>query len=75
MSGVVADRFFPSSKRCSVPGCGFINDNLFLSVREWECPNCKTHHDRDHNASVNLDNYGRGDPVETRYSSTGSPRP
>ncbi|MGO0306070.1 RNA-guided endonuclease InsQ/TnpB family protein [Endozoicomonas acroporae] len=56
---VVADRFFPSSKRCSVPGCGFLNDSLLLSVREWECPNCKTHHDRDHNASVNLDNYGR----------------
>lgn len=46
------DRFFPSSKRCSV--CGHIIESLPLSVREWDCPKCKTHHDRDDNAATNI---------------------
>ena len=49
---VPVDRFFPSSKKCSV--CGAINENLKLSDREWTCE-CGVHHDRDHNASVNLE--------------------
>ena len=56
---VIADRFFPSSKRCSTPDCDFVNESLSLSDREWDCPQCGTRHDRDHNASVNLDQYGR----------------
>ena len=52
---VVANRFFPSSKLCSI--CGEKNDNLDLSMREWDCPVCGTHHDRDVNAAVNLRNY------------------
>ena len=56
---VIADRFFPSSRKCSVLGCDYINDNLTLSDREWQCPKCKTTHDRDRNASWNLDNFGR----------------
>ena len=56
---VIADRFFPSSRKCSVLGCDYINDNLTLSDREWQCPDCKTTHDRDRNASWNLDNFGR----------------
>ncbi len=47
------DRFFPSSKTCSV--CGEINEELTLADREWYCQGCGTHHDRDHNASVNLE--------------------
>lgn len=50
---VPVDRFFPSSKTCSI--CGEINENLTLADREWTCP-CGVHHDRDHNASVNLKN-------------------
>lgn len=50
---VIADRFFPSSKMCSV--CGEINENLTLADREWTCGGCGTTHDRDHNASVNLE--------------------
>ena len=55
-SVVQIDRFFPSSKRCS--SCGFINESLSLSVREWDCPECKAHHDRDINAAVNIKTAG-----------------
>ncbi len=46
------DRYFPSSKRCG--NCGHIIDKLPLNIREWECPNCGTKHDRDINASNNI---------------------
>ncbi|OIP68768.1 MAG: transposase [Oscillatoriales cyanobacterium CG2_30_40_61] len=46
------DRWFPSSKRCS--NCGYIVKKMPLKIREWECPNCGTHHDRDLNASKNI---------------------
>lgn len=46
------NRWTSSSKRCSC--CGYILPKLSLSVREWTCPVCKTHHDRDENASKNI---------------------
>jgi putative transposase len=46
------DRWFPSSKRCS--HCGYLVEKMPLSVREWECSKCGTHHDRDINASKNI---------------------
>ena len=49
---VEADRFFPSSKRCS--RCGVVNELLTLSDREWDCASCGAHHDRDENAAINL---------------------
>ncbi|BDI19332.1 transposase [Nostoc cf. commune SO-36] len=49
---VKIDRWFPSSKRCG--NCGHIVDKLPLNVREWDCPKCGTHHDRDINASKNI---------------------
>jgi putative transposase len=50
-SVVAVDRFYPSSKTCSV--CGRINDSMPLHVREWQCP-CGAVHDRDTNAAKNI---------------------
>lgn len=54
---VVADRWFPSSKLCSTPDCGFKLESLSLSVRQWTCPQCNSVHQRDQNAAANLANY------------------
>ena len=46
---VFIDRFYPSSKLCS--DCGYKNDLLQLSDREWVCPECGVINDRDINAA------------------------
>ncbi len=48
---VVADRFFPSSKLCSV--CGALREEMPLSVRVWVCA-CGAVHDREVNAAQNV---------------------
>ena len=48
------NRFYPSSKTCSTPGCNYIHKDLKLSERYWACPQCGVVHDRDINASINL---------------------
>ena len=53
---IKVDRFFPSSKLCS--DCGHKADEMNLSIREWTCPKCKTVHDRDINAAINIENEG-----------------
>ena len=49
-------RWYPSSQICS--DCGFSSGKKPLSVREWTCANCGSHHDRDINASINILNEG-----------------
>jgi putative transposase len=51
------DRFFPSSKLCS--SCGHLLEELPLSVREWDCPACGVHHDRDITAATNIKKAGQ----------------
>lgn len=47
---------YPSTKTCNK--CGYINKNITIKMREWTCPECKTHHDRDINAAINILNKG-----------------
>ncbi|WP_211257708.1 RNA-guided endonuclease InsQ/TnpB family protein [Lentzea albidocapillata] len=54
---VVIDRWYPSSKTCSV--CGYLLAELALSARHWTCPGCRTRHDRDLNAAKNILAAGR----------------
>ena len=50
---LLADRFFPSSKKCS--SCGHIKKSLKLRERTYKCGNCGLQIDRDLNASINLE--------------------
>ena len=47
-----AGRWTPTTKPCSE--CGHLNENLTLSDRQWTCPDCGSHHDRDVNAAINI---------------------
>ena len=49
---VFVGRFYPSSKTCHK--CGYVNKALTLNDREWTCPVCGEHHDRDLNAAMNI---------------------
>lgn len=49
---VTVSRWYPSSQLCST--CGVNSGKKSLSVRDWTCEGCGTHHDRDINASLNI---------------------
>jgi len=55
----VISRWEPTSQVCSE--CGYKWGKLDLKVRKVQCLNCGTEHDRDENASKNINKVGIGD--------------
>ena len=50
---VKIDKWYPSSQLCHI--CGYKNNKTKdLSMREWDCPKCGSHHNRDKNAAINI---------------------
>ncbi|MDR2536308.1 MAG: transposase [Treponema sp.] len=58
---IEADMWFASSKTCH--GCGYVKKDLLLQEREWVCPQCRTKHNRDKNAAINLAKLGNNLPT------------
>jgi putative transposase len=67
----IADRWYPSSKRCS--GCGEHHAGLTLGERAWTCTACGSHHDRDVNAAINLQRLATGAPTAQSALPVASP--
>ena len=68
---IVIDRWTPSSKTCN--SCGHKMKDWNLGIREWDCPKCGKHHDRDINAAKNILDEGMKilDTVGTTGSDSG----
>jgi putative transposase len=54
---ILVDKWFASTKLCSV--CNNKNDKITLATREWDCPHCGAHHNRDYNAAINIQREGK----------------
>lgn len=67
---VAIDRWYPSSKTCSL--CEEVVDSLPLSVRSWTCEGCGAKHDRDINAAINIERVGLASISSPTASSAGS---
>ena len=67
------DKWYPSSKTCSV--CGVVNETLNLRDRNWQCNDCGTPHDRDRNAAINIFRVGASthDGEDVRGGSLSNP--
>jgi len=50
------NQWYASSKTCSV--CSYKLENMGLEIRKWQCVDCKTEHDRDINAAINIKQQG-----------------
>ena len=61
-------QWFPSSQLCS--SCGVHTGKKPLSLREWDCPECGRHHDRDVNAALNILHEGTRISLEKAKSSS-----
>ena len=61
------DKWYPTSKTCSV--CGAVNEALNLRDRTWQCNDCGTVHDRDRNAAINIFRVGASTHVPIRSGS------
>jgi putative transposase len=59
---VQVGQWTPTTKPCS--DCGHHNDKLSLDDRQWTCPECGSHYDRDVNAAINILRGCLGPPVE-----------
>ena len=59
---VQVGQWTPTTKPCS--DCGHHNENLSLNDRQWTCPECGSHHDRDINAAINILRAALGPSVE-----------
>lgn len=66
-SVVFVGQWFASSKLCS--NCGYKHSKLQLRDRIWDCPNCNTRHNRDENASINIQREGASSRL-LRYRKT-----
>lgn len=58
-------RYEPSTKLCD---CGYKNNDLTLSDREWTCPKCGKHYDRDVHAAQNIKKFALSEHNITCYN-------
>ncbi|MGW6447018.1 RNA-guided endonuclease InsQ/TnpB family protein [Lentzea sp. NPDC055074] len=64
-------RWLPSSKTCS--SCGHLMTTMPLGTRTWTCPGCRTRHDRDHNAALNILAAGQAERRNARGAQVSPP--